>query len=60
MVFIEIVLGLYTFIVLGVTGVVEGLTGLYPREQLEILQESAGVAETAGFLDVTSSLIGRG
>lgn len=60
MVLVEIVLGLYTFTVLGVTGVVEALTGLYPREQLAILQELAGVAETSGFLDVTSSLSSRG
>lgn len=55
MIILELLLTLYTGLILGTTSVIEIITGLYPREQLAYVQEVRGLPETAGFADTFSS-----
>lgn len=55
MITVELILTLYTTLVLGTTGIIEALTGLHPREQLAYVQELNGLPETAGFAGALSS-----
>lgn len=41
----------YTACILGVTGFIQGVTGLYPVEQLSIAREYLGLSESAGVAD---------
>lgn len=43
---------LYTSCILGVTGFIQDMTGLYPVEQLAIAREYLGLPESAGVADV--------
>lgn len=45
-------LELYTSCILGVTGFIQDMTGLYPVEQLSIAREYLGLPESAGVADV--------
>lgn len=53
---VSLVLNLFTYTILFTTQVTYVATGLYPREQLGILQEATGSPESAGFMDVLVSL----
>ena len=44
-------LELYTSCILGVTGFIQDMTGLYPVEQLSIAREYLGLPESAGVAD---------
>ena len=55
MIIIELILNLYTAVVLGTTSIIEAVTGLYPREQLAYVQQIQDLPETTGFSDTISS-----
>lgn len=57
MIIVELLLNLYTFVVLGTTSIIELVTGLYPREQLAYVQHVQGLPETNGFADTLSGAI---
>lgn len=44
-------LELYTSCILGVTGFIQDMTGLYPIEQLSIAREYLGLPASAGVAD---------
>lgn len=46
-----LILELYVTIVLGVTGAVYDLTGLYPVEQLSLVREYLDLPASAGVMD---------
>lgn len=55
MIILELFLTLYTTLILGTTGIIEAITGLYPREQLAYVQQVQGLPETTGFAGALSS-----
>lgn len=51
MIIIELVLNLYTALVLGTGSIIEAVTGLYPAQQLAYVKKVHGLPETAGVAD---------
>lgn len=52
-----IILSLYTHIVLFAFEVGEAVTGLYPREQKDLLAEAVGLGPSAGVADILVALL---
>lgn len=54
MIILEIILTAYVTVIMGTTGLIESVTGLYPAQQLELVRNtynlpaSYGVADTIG------------
>lgn len=46
-----IILEIYVTVILGVTGIIQDITGLYPVEQLSIAREYLGLPASAGVMD---------
>jgi hypothetical protein len=57
MILIEAVLWAYAKLVLGVTGAIQIATGLYPREQLNLVQNAYGIPESAGVLETVAGVL---
>lgn len=51
MIIIELILNLYTAVILGTTSIIEIITGLYPAQQLAYVQKVHNLPETAGVAD---------
>ena len=51
MIVIELILNLYTALVLGTTSIIEAVTGLYPAQQLAYVKKVHDLPETAGVAD---------
>ena len=51
------VLNLYTFLVLSIFEIGEAVTGLYPREQKDLLAEVVGLGPSAGVADILTALL---
>lgn len=51
------VLNLYTFLVLSIFEIGEAVTGLYPREQKDLLAEAVGLGPAAGVADILIALL---
>lgn len=59
MIILELFLTLYITLILGTAGIIEAVTGLYPREQLAYVQELKGLPETTGFAGALSAGVVR-
>lgn len=51
MILIELVLNLYTAVVLGTGSIIEAVTGLYPAQQLAYVKKVHNLPDTAGVAD---------
>ena len=51
------ILNLYTFLVLSGFEIGEAVTGLYPREQKDLLTEAVGLEPSAGVADTLIALL---
>ena len=51
------VLNLYSFLVLSILELGEAVTGLYPREQKDLLAEAVGLGPSAGVADILIALL---
>lgn len=51
MIVLEFILNAYTALILGATGIIELITGLYPAEQLAYVRHIHGLPDTAGVAD---------
>lgn len=51
MIIIELILNLYTAVVLGTTSIIEIITGLYPAQQLAYVKKVHTLPDTAGVAD---------
>ena len=57
MILIELILNLYTAVVLGTSSIIEAVTGLYPAQQLAYVQKVHNLPETAGVADTIIGVI---
>ncbi|ATW62947.1 hypothetical protein FGG66_gp29 [Corynebacterium phage phi674] len=57
MIIVELVLTAYVTIVLGTAGFIESVTGLYPAQQLDLVQQHYGLPSSYGVMDTIGAVI---
>ncbi|QRV71401.1 hypothetical protein clg_45 [Corynebacterium phage CL31] len=57
MIIVEFMLTAYAHIVLGTTGFIESITGLYPAQQLDLVQQHYGLPSSYGVMDTILAVI---